>query len=90
MLSDSLFECRQQILREISHYSEPPFEVDYPNSQKQNLILALYHLTLAQMAFNSFEHPDNHTWNTKDKLAAMGRATAEYENAVNKIESDED
>ena len=84
MLSDSLFDLQQQLKRDISHYSEEPFEADYPNSQKTNIILALYHLQLAQMAFDSFEHPDNHVWGIKTKRIEKARATKEFEKAVNK------
>ena len=82
MLSDCLFELREQLKKDIAHYSTEPFGVDYPNSQKENLIYALYHLQLAQMAFDSFEYPDNHNWDEEVKKEAMKRATKEFEDAV--------
>jgi hypothetical protein len=90
MLSDSLFEVRQKLLREINHYSEPPFEADYPKSQELNLTLALYHLQLAQMAYDSFGCRDDHEFNTEEKLKAMTRAKKEFYDAVNNMDSDSD
>ena len=78
MLSDSLSDLRRSLLDEIAHYSDEPWEADYPNSQKKNLILALFHLQLAQMAF---EYP-NHVWSAKDKSEAMIRAENEFNIAV--------
>jgi Rad3-related DNA helicase len=88
MLSDSLFAIRRQLQRDIAHYASEPFEKDYPNSQRANLILALYHLQLAQMAFDSFQHPDNHIWSVQDKKDAKLRAIKEFEDAINQINSD--
>ena len=43
----------------------------------------LYHIQLAQMAFDSFERPNNHKWSIKEKKLAMDRAVLEYDDAVN-------
>ena len=80
MLSDSLFEARRKLLEEISSYAA----VDkYPNAQKRNITLALYHLQLAQMAFDSFEYPDNHVWDQQTKKEAIKRAKKDFEDALN-------
>jgi hypothetical protein len=83
MLSDGLFEIRQKLLKVIKYYSDEPWGSDYPNSQRANLTFALYHLQLAQMAYDSFEHPDNHDFTLKDKSKAMTRAEKEYYEAIN-------
>jgi hypothetical protein len=89
MLSDSLWEVRQKLLKEISCYSSEPFEADYPKSQEVNLTLALYHLQLAQMAYD-FGCKDDHEFNTEEKLKAMTRAKKEFYDAVNNMDSDSD
>ena len=86
MLSDSLFAVRQKLIKEISHYSDEPFEADYPKSQQMNITLGLYYLQLAQMAYDSFEYPDDHEFNTEEK--AMTRAKKEFEDAINQTDSD--
>tara|TARA_R110002126_G_scaffold121820_1_gene263373 strand:+ start:15 stop:272 length:258 start_codon:yes stop_codon:yes gene_type:complete len=82
MLSDRLFDVRWKLLEELREQSTGTFGADYPNAQKKNLILALYHMQLAQMAFDSFERPNNHKWSIKEKKLAMDRAVEEYEEAV--------
>ena len=83
MLSDSLNEIRKNIQKELSHYSEEPFGPEYPTCQRRNIILALYHLQLAQMAFDSWKETDNHVWGPKAKKAAKARAIKDFDDAVN-------
>jgi len=71
MLSDLLFEIQQKLKNAISHYSTEPFSKDYPQAQEEHLTLAIYHLRLAQMAYDSFEYKDDHKFNTKTKLTIM-------------------
>ena len=83
MLSDSLFDVRRKLQEEIAEHSRGTFGADYPNAQRKNLILALYHIQLAQMAFDSFERPNNHKWSIKEKKLAMDRSVLDYDDAVN-------
>ena len=82
MLSDSIHEIREKLLKEISHYSDSPWDKSYPSAQKMNLVLALTHLDLAIRSFDSFEIPDDHTWSAKDRLYAVARATNEFDDAI--------
>ena len=86
MLSDSIFEVRQKLIEQISYYAK--WDINYPKSQKANLTLALYHLALAQMAYDSFKHPDNHEFSADEKLKAMKRAKTEFHNAVSAPDTD--
>lgn len=88
MLSDSLFEIRLKILKEIRHYADHPWDIDYPNSQKKNLILGLHHLNLARMAYDSGKNLDNHEWTEKEKSEAYTLSEKEYDDAVNNSDSD--
>ena len=85
MLSDSLFSVRQKLIKEISYYAK--WDIEYPKSQEANLTLALYHLALAQAAYD-FGCKDNHVFNTNEKLDAMKRAKTEFHNAVHQIDTD--
>ena len=87
MLSDSLFSVRQKLLKEISYYAK--WDIEYPKSQESNLILALYHLALAQAAYD-FGCKDNHIFNVNEKLKAMKRAKAEFHTAVSAPDTDTD
>lgn len=82
MLSDSLFEIQQKLKKAIAHYSTEPFEKDYPESQQEHLTLAIYHLRLAQMAYDSFEFDDNHKFNTETKLKVMTESREAFNEAV--------
>ena len=57
MLSDSIFDVRQRLIKEISYYAK--WDIEYPKSQEANLTLALYHLALAQAAYD-FGSSDDH------------------------------
>ena len=88
MLSDSLFEAYHSLLRQVQHYSTEPFEKDYPDSQKTNIIMALAHLDMARSAFDSPVEPDNKTFTPKEKAGFIKRAKQEFEKAVELSESD--
>ena len=84
MLSDSLFDMRCRLLDDIRNYSSETWGREYPDSQNDNFIRVLYHMELAQMAYDSFEHRDDHTFTKKEKDECMVRVTDEYEKAIQK------
>ena len=82
MLSDELFEIQQKLKNAIRYYSTEPFEKDYPQSQEEHLTLALYHLRLAQMAYDSFEVKDDHKFDTKTKLKVMEESREAFNECI--------
>ena len=82
MLSDSIFDARMRLLEDIKHYAGKPYERDYPLSQRNGLIKALYHLELSQMAYDSFEFPDNHTFSKSDRDKCYHRAEMAFDGAI--------
>lgn len=76
MLSDSLFEARQNILDNVKHYSLEPFERNYPESQKKYIVMALYYLDLARIAYDSC---DNHTLTEKEKQKVLKKANNDFD-----------
>jgi len=82
MLSDTLFDIQERLKSDITHYSSHPFSKSYPDSQKENLILSLYHLKLAQMAYDSVLYPDNHTFDIQSKMNIMDDCRKIYEECV--------
>jgi hypothetical protein len=83
MLSDSLFEIRTKLLKEIRKYSNSPWESDYPREQEMNLILAIYHLKLAGMAYDYCKYPDHN-----DTVKIMEKSKKEFEKAIENSDSD--
>lgn len=52
MISDSLSECYYKLLKEIKHYSRDPWDSSYPDSQRNNIIYALYYLDIARAHYD--------------------------------------
>ena len=87
MLSDSIFEVRQKLIEQIAYYAK--WDINYPKSQEANLTLALYHLALAQAAYD-FGCTDDHEFSADEKNRMMVIAKAEFHNAVLATDADSD
>jgi hypothetical protein len=81
MLSDTLHEIRQELLRQIAHYSKHPFDPAYPGAQRANLVRALFHLDLARHAFDN-PTPDDQEKTNAVKLELMGQAINNFDEAL--------
>lgn len=71
MLSDSVFEAIQQLLKDIHHYSQPPF--NYGSEYKQHFVIAICNLLYVQHKLDGCE---------KKMYDCMGEAYELYESSI--------
>lgn len=80
MFSDSILEIIDQLLKDVKHYSEPPFS--YALDFKEEILDALTNLYYIQMRL---DHPD---WDKYKKIKVMRMARREAERNIEQIECD--